>query len=59
MAGRKARLTPSKLRAMQSALIAALAGEGFDGGDFADDDPDDFKSALRWVTQQLNHRASS
>ena len=52
------RLTKPLLLAIEAALDAALAGEGFDGGDFADQDRDHFERASQWVAQELKRRAS-
>lgn len=52
------RLTKPLLRAMREALIAALAGAGFDGGDFDRLDPDHFERALDWVEQEIARRRS-
>jgi hypothetical protein len=51
------RLTKSLLEAMAAALDAALAGEGFDGGDFAGMDHKHFERAREWVSEQLAKRA--
>ena len=48
-----ARLTRPLLEAMESALNAALAGGGFDGGDFTGQNPAHFERALRWVEDEL------
>lgn len=50
------RLTMPLLNAMASALHAALAGDGFDGGDFTDQNPEHFKRALAWVEEQTARR---
>ena len=47
------RLTKPLLEAMSSALNSALAGGGFDGGDFAGCNRDDFERALEWVAERL------
>lgn len=52
----KRRLTLPKLDAMLAALDAALAGGGFDGGDFDRLDPKDFEAARDWVAQQITKR---
>jgi hypothetical protein len=41
---------------MSSALKAALAGKGFDGGDFNGQDRDHFERALRWVEKEQHKR---
>lgn len=41
--------TQKMLRAMSAALNAALAGDGFDGGDFNGENSTDFEAALAWV----------
>jgi hypothetical protein len=51
------RLTKPLLAAMRAALHAALAGEGFDGGDFDGMDPKAFERALSWVEEQQDRRA--
>lgn len=50
------RLTRPLLDAMASALNAALAGAGFDGGDFADENSEHFERALAWVEQERARR---
>lgn len=50
------RLTKPLLDAMASALSAALAGEGFEGGDFDGMNRDDFERALDWVNQEALRR---
>jgi len=50
------RLTRPLLAAMQEALTAALAGEGFEGGDFEGLNPEHFERALQWVTAELERR---
>jgi hypothetical protein len=52
------KLTLKKLSAIQSALNAALAGAGFDGGDFDGQDPTDFENALAWVEAEIEKRKS-
>jgi hypothetical protein len=40
----------TKIRmAIEAALNAALAGDGFDGGDFDSLNRDDFEAALKWI----------
>jgi hypothetical protein len=51
------RLTKPLLDAIESALNASLAGEGFDGGDFDGENPEHFKRALEWVQQEKGRRA--
>lgn len=43
------RLTRPLVEAIIEALNAALAGGGFDGGDFAESNPEHFERALRWA----------
>lgn len=50
------RLTKPLLNAIEAALSAALAGDGFDGGDFDGDDPRHFERALQWVREQQERR---
>jgi hypothetical protein len=45
------KLTKRLLDAIGAALDAALAGEGFDGGDFAGLDPKAFEQARQWVSE--------
>lgn len=51
------RLTKPLLEAIESALNAALAGDGFDGGDFDGMNPEHFQRALEWVAQEQQRRA--
>lgn len=51
------RLTKPLLVAMAYALNAALAGEGFDGGDFDGEKREHYERALAWVEQELAKRA--
>lgn len=51
------RLTKPLLTAIEHALNAALAGEGFDGGDFDGENPDHYERALQWVNEQQRRRA--
>lgn len=51
-----AKLTKPLLEAMEEALNAALAGEGFDSGDFAGLNRDHFERALAWVHEQQRQR---
>lgn len=53
------RLTKPLLIAIEQALTAALAGEGFDGGDFNGLDRDHFERASTWVSQELRRRNQS
>lgn len=46
---RRPALTAPLRSAIESALNAALAGEGFDGGDFTGQNRDHFERALEWV----------
>jgi hypothetical protein len=46
------RLTKPLREAIMAALDAALAGEGFDGGDFDGMDPDHFERARDWIAQK-------
>lgn len=50
------RLTKPLLDALAAALDAALAGDGFDGGDFAGMDPKHFERARGWVEEQIAKR---
>lgn len=50
------KLTLKKLNAIASALEAALAGGGFDGGDFDGLDPKDFEAARDWVYEEIKRR---
>lgn len=50
------RLTMPLLKSIRSALAAALAGEGFDGGDFDGEDPRAFQRALDWVNAEMERR---
>lgn len=52
------RLTLPLLQAMGSALRAALAGDGFDGGDFDGLNPAHFERAGDWVLQEIKRRRS-
>ena len=54
-----ARLTTPMLEAMRHALDAALAGGGFDGGDFTGEDPRHFHDALDWVSKELSKRKAT
>ncbi|WP_379069211.1 hypothetical protein ACHMW4_04260 [Mesorhizobium sp. UC22_110] len=51
------RLTKPLLIAMLAALDAALAGDGFDNGDFAGMDRRHFERASQWVDEELARRA--
>lgn len=53
------RLTKPLLNAMRAALDVALAGDGFDGGDFEGMNPNHFQRAREWVEEQLDRRAAS
>jgi len=46
------RLTKPLLEAMAASLHAALAGAGFDGGDFDGKNPEHFRRALEWVYEE-------
>lgn len=50
------RLTKPLLDAMHSALEAALAGDGFDGGDFEGENQDHFERAVEWIKQEKERR---
>lgn len=52
------RLTHPILEAMAAALDAALAGDGFDAGDFAGLDYRHFERAREWVAEQLSKRGA-
>jgi hypothetical protein len=43
----------AQLNAIVAALNAALAGDGFDGGDFTGLDPADFEAARDWAEAEL------
>jgi hypothetical protein len=45
--------THNQLEAIWAALNAALAGEGFDGGDFDGMEPDWFEEARDWAFNEL------
>jgi len=51
------RLTKPLLSAIEAALSAALAGEGFDGGDFDGMDRAAFERAWEWVNGEMARRA--
>jgi len=44
------------LNAIAAALAAALAGEGFDGGDFDGMNRNDFEHAAQWVAAEIQRR---
>lgn len=50
------RLTKPLLDAMANALNVALAGAGWDGGDFDGQNPEHFERALEWVEQQRSKK---
>lgn len=50
------RLTMSLLEAIVVALDSALAGAGFDGGDFAGMNPEPFERAREWAGEQIDKR---
>lgn len=50
------RLATPILEAIAAALDAALAGDGFDGGDFDGMDPKHFERAREWVEQERQRR---
>ena len=50
------RLTLPLLNAMAHALNAALAGDGFDGGDFDREDRSHYERASAWVSQEIARR---
>ena len=52
------RLTKPLLLAIDQALTAALAGEGFDGGDFTGLNRNHFERAATWVAQELYRRTA-
>lgn len=56
---KKIRLTEPLLTAMENALCAALAGGGFEDGDFAGEDPEHFERAHKWITQERARRRES
>lgn len=53
---KKIRLTEPLLTAMENALCAALAGGGFEDGDFAGEDPEHFERARKWISQERARR---
>lgn len=53
------RLTKPLLEAIEAALAAALAGNGFEGGDFAGMNRDQFDRAHDWVCDELERRAKA
>ncbi len=53
------RLTRPLLEAIAAALDAALAGDGFDGGDFSGMNPKHFERAQEWVSAQLAKREAT
>ncbi len=53
------RLTRPLLVAMQHALQAALAGAGFDDGDFGGENPEHYERALDWVVQEQQRREAN
>ncbi len=53
------RLTRPLLDAMSSALSAALAGGGFDGGDFNGENREHFERALDWVEDEIRRRTQT
>jgi hypothetical protein len=52
------RLTKPLLEAMLAALNAALAGEGFEGGDFDGLDRKHFERAQDWVFNRIVRRSA-
>ena len=56
MSGANVKLTSPMLGAIRAALNAALAGDGFDGGDFDGLDREHFERADKWVRQQIDKR---
>lgn len=48
------RLTRPLLNAMARSLGAALAGAGFDGGDFDGENQEHYERALDWVQERLD-----
>jgi hypothetical protein len=55
---RKRRLTKRMLEAMASAINSALAGEGWNGGDFDGMDHEEFERAAEWIDQQIARRTA-
>lgn len=53
------RLTKPLLDAIGAALDAALAGEGFEGGDFDGMNRDHFERAREWVSQERERRKAT
>lgn len=51
------KLTRPLLTAMEHAINTALAGTGFDGGDFDGENQDHYERALEWVREQKQKRA--
>lgn len=49
-------LTKPRLEAIRTALHVALAGGGFDGGDFEGQEIEHFERALDWVVQESIRR---
>jgi len=52
------RLTKPLLSAIEAALSAALAGDGFDGGDFDGMDRAAFERAWDWVNGEMARRSA-
>jgi len=50
------RLTTPMLDAISTALAVALAGDGFNGGDFDGEDREHYQRALTWVWQEQLRR---
>lgn len=52
----RGRLTLAMLEAIYTALDAALAGDGFERGDFNGMDPNQFERARAWAEEQIEKR---
>lgn len=53
------RLTKPLIVAIAAALDAALAGDGFDGGDFDGMNPEHFERAREWISELTVRRYGS
>lgn len=52
-------LSVNMLLALRAAIDAALAGDGFNGGDFDGMDIADFIAASEWLDQEISNRATA
>ena len=52
-------LSAEILNAISASIDAALAGDGFDGGDFDGMDPEHFEQASSWVEQAVANRSDA